>query len=406
MALTLTALPQDQLYPIAHWLADTTGRTGADMKRLLHFATVMMIIFGFIGASQTIAMSTVSAGTVPPPASCTSGDYNYENPECWGNAGNPPSGCLPGDGTVNTTTACLRWKSEVPDPAALVEDVCGNGQIQGPLGVCCPQTDTICLSGTITTPQGSTESLALAASICNNLSGVEGIEAADIPYACTVGAPTVQAALAGCNVALANFNSSESSSPLWGDCVKLVISSAGEVKTGNPPLASDEATAAYVCQTLAASADAIDIPAGCDDSPVKPSVGVQACKILLENEIVSVSNELGGACLDLIVRNPSDNLAGGTQTPQAVPFDDTNLARLTSGLTYFALVLCVGGVMVAAGLWIQGARSNNGRQEVLGRQTLIVCITAAFIIGALPQIFEFFDDNARHVDTNSITAGN
>ena len=74
--------------------------------------------------------------------------------------------------------------------------------------------------------------------------------------------------------------------------------------------------------------------------------------------MVSVTNELGGACLDLIIRNPSNNLAGGSQIPQGVPFDDTNLARLTSGLTYFALVLCVGGVMVAAGLWLQGARSE------------------------------------------------
>ena len=187
------------------------------MKKLTHFVMVMMVIFGFIGASQTILMSTANAGTVPPPASCTSGgDYNYENPECWGHAGNPPSGCLPGDGTVSTTAACLRWKSAVPDPAALVESPCENGQIQGPLGVCCPPTDNICLSGTITTPQGSAESLALAASICSSLSGVEGIEADDIPFACTVETPTVAAALAGCNVALENFDSSESSGPHLG----------------------------------------------------------------------------------------------------------------------------------------------------------------------------------------------
>ena len=73
---------------------------------------------------------------------------------------------------------------------------------------------------------------------------------------------------------------------------------------------------------------------------------------------------------------------------------------------YSHLILCVGGIFVSCSLWALGSKGSNEGQQHTGKRGLIVCVTAAFIIGALPQIFSFYDGAAHKVDDNKVTAAN
>lgn len=85
--------------------------------------------------------------------------------------------------------------------------------------------------------------------------------------------------------------------------------------------------------------------------------------------------------------NPDgDNLPGGEV-----------LQNLTDGIAYFALIFCVLGLVVSAGLWVLGQNSNNLQQTVAGKKGAMVCFIAAALIGAAAALINFFYGAGQNV---------
>jgi len=82
-----------------------------------------------------------------------------------------------------------------------------------------------------------------------------------------------------------------------------------------------------------------------------------------------------------------------------------DLVTLSNGLAYFALILCLAGVLISVSLWAIGSKGQNPGQELTGKKGMILCLTAAFFIGALPSLMDFLDEEADKVqrDANSKT---
>ena len=66
------------------------------------------------------------------------------------------------------------------------------------------------------------------------------------------------------------------------------------------------------------------------------------------------------------------------------------LQSLTNGIAGFALIFCLIGLVVGAGLWAIGSNSNNYQQTLVGKRAFGVCILAALLIGAAAAIINFF----------------
>lgn len=78
--------------------------------------------------------------------------------------------------------------------------------------------------------------------------------------------------------------------------------------------------------------------------------------------------------------NPDpDNLPGGEV-----------LQSLTNGIAGFALIFCLIGLVLSAGLWALGANSNNYQQTFVGKRGFAVCSLGALLIGGAAAIINFF----------------
>ncbi len=66
------------------------------------------------------------------------------------------------------------------------------------------------------------------------------------------------------------------------------------------------------------------------------------------------------------------------------------LQTLTNGIAGFALVFCLIGLVVSAGLWALGAHSNNYQQTFVGKRGFAVSAMGALLIGAAAAIINFF----------------
>lgn len=66
------------------------------------------------------------------------------------------------------------------------------------------------------------------------------------------------------------------------------------------------------------------------------------------------------------------------------------LQSLTNGLAGFALIFCLIGLVISAGLWALGSNSNNYQHTFIGKRGLAVCGVAALLIGAAAAIINFF----------------
>jgi hypothetical protein len=75
--------------------------------------------------------------------------------------------------------------------------------------------------------------------------------------------------------------------------------------------------------------------------------------------------------------------------PSKLPGGDV-LKSLTNGIAGFALIFCLIGLVVSAGLWALGSNSNNYQQTFVGKRGLAVCSVAALLIGAAAAIINFF----------------
>ena len=88
-----------------------------------------------------------------------------------------------------------------------------------------------------------------------------------------------------------------------------------------------------------------------------------------------------------VTLNPdADNLPGGEV-----------LQSLTNGIAGFALILCLMGLVLSAGLWAVGSNSNNYQQTVIGKRGLIVCSLGALLIGGAAAIINFFYGAGQNV---------
>jgi hypothetical protein len=81
-----------------------------------------------------------------------------------------------------------------------------------------------------------------------------------------------------------------------------------------------------------------------------------------------------------------DNLPGGNV-----------LQSLTNGIAGFALIFCLIGLVVSAGLWALGSNSNNFQQTFVGKRGFAVCGFAALLIGAAAAIINFFYGAGQNV---------
>lgn len=68
----------------------------------------------------------------------------------------------------------------------------------------------------------------------------------------------------------------------------------------------------------------------------------------------------------------------------------TTLQTLTNGIGGWALILSLVGLVVGAAAWALGSHSQNYQQSYIGRRTVLVSGLAALLIGAAPEIINFF----------------
>lgn len=73
------------------------------------------------------------------------------------------------------------------------------------------------------------------------------------------------------------------------------------------------------------------------------------------------------------------------------------LQSLTDGIAGFALIFCLIGLVVSAGLWALGSNSNNLQQTMVGKRGLMVCALGAILIGAAAAIVNFFYGAGQNV---------
>lgn len=66
------------------------------------------------------------------------------------------------------------------------------------------------------------------------------------------------------------------------------------------------------------------------------------------------------------------------------------LSSLTDGIAGFALIFCLIGLVVGAGLWGLGSTSNNYQQTFIGKRAFGVSVLAALLIGGAAAIINFF----------------
>ncbi len=65
------------------------------------------------------------------------------------------------------------------------------------------------------------------------------------------------------------------------------------------------------------------------------------------------------------------------------------LSDLTDGLAGFALVFCLIGLVVGAGMWALGSNSNNYNQTLVGKRAVVICALSALLIGGAAAIINF-----------------
>src|ERR1700685_822342 len=84
--------------------------------------------------------------------------------------------------------------------------------------------------------------------------------------------------------------------------------------------------------------------------------------------------------------------SGGVTLPPtltALPGSGT-LQALVNGLGAWALIAALVGLVIGAAAWALGVHSQNFQQSMIGRKAVLVSGLAALLIGAAPQIVNFF----------------
>jgi MFS family permease len=66
------------------------------------------------------------------------------------------------------------------------------------------------------------------------------------------------------------------------------------------------------------------------------------------------------------------------------------LQTLVNGLGAWALIAALVGLVIGAAAWALGVHSQNFQQSMVGRRAVLVSGLAALLIGAAPQVVNFF----------------
>ncbi len=78
-------------------------------------------------------------------------------------------------------------------------------------------------------------------------------------------------------------------------------------------------------------------------------------------------------------------------SPSASGLPDTaKLQQLVNGAYLWVLILTLGALVVAAGVWAWGSQSNNLRAASDGRRGVAVALLAALVLGAAPSLVNWF----------------
>ena len=87
--------------------------------------------------------------------------------------------------------------------------------------------------------------------------------------------------------------------------------------------------------------------------------------------------------------------------------DVSGISKLTNGLAFYGLITAVGGVFISAALWAIGANGQNHGAELTGKNGMIVCLSAAFLLGFAPAWLQWLDDRAKSpsLDPYGATSG-
>ncbi len=64
--------------------------------------------------------------------------------------------------------------------------------------------------------------------------------------------------------------------------------------------------------------------------------------------------------------------------------------RAAGGIGMFALIFCVIGLVLSAGMWAIGAFSNNYNQSIGGKRGFMVSAGGALMIGAAGKLIDYF----------------
>lgn len=105
-------------------------------------------------------------------------------------------------------------------------------------------------------------------------------------------------------------------------------------------------------------------------------------------DVLGVAGDLLAAVVEV------DPSAGEGQLPGT-----GTASEFANGIAFYALVFVLIGAVLSGGLWALGAFSNNYTQSVNGRKGFLICIGAAFAIGATNVLVDWFFTRGDGIDT-------
>jgi hypothetical protein len=66
------------------------------------------------------------------------------------------------------------------------------------------------------------------------------------------------------------------------------------------------------------------------------------------------------------------------------------LQQIANGIASWALIGALIALLLGAALWAVGSHTQNAHQSMAGRRAVITALVAAILIGAAPELINFF----------------
>ncbi len=353
-------------------------------------------------AATTLAAPVASAVTLGAPANPQCGEhrdfegggrptYKYDDPNCWFDAGPPPSSpdCYDGTWFLHSDPTCEAWYKKLPPDVKAPAQTCGPDEelIGGTTTKCCPKAPGVardaCI-GQVTTPDPT------------------------VPTTQPARTPAVQQACDELETALiALYGPDHYLDTTYGN---LFYSAGCQWSPENPdrgprPPDTDQGLCgAYknIYAVVTNNSDPINqqlanegygplLGAG---EPAGPNIGTT------EERAAAVAAALRGPLQSHNCLAAASNDGNGQTCSQELTNGIclANVQSLTNGLAWYALAACVVGILVSASLWAMGAKGQSPGQELTGKRGLILCCTAALVVGAAPTLVNYLNQAADNMD--------